>query len=399
MAKESFMEDFTNLLNDVSFSTNAKKDTFISNVKFFRYKADQKIRQNPSDSMAIEKGFINQVNTLVNKLENEHTILKSGADKIRTGIGYILMGEKPEVSKKVQIQATVKKQESVNNEEPKVEEVKSSKPEVVEKPVVEKPQVEIKPEETPVIDQVVSEAMKNCESITIDHSKDTKPEPGESQEEFQKRMDAFVNDPAVLNSAIPVETNDAKDKLETGEEIDEPETVHERTVESTSVHKTETASSESDEEKEITDSKEDPVNQGSFQVKNNTESNEINENEDPYDQAFVDHISFDDEPDEPEEEVIDNSENEESETTDDETVTDDSEADSEEEYYEEPLSEEDRKKANKEKVKQAAKVAATIIIPLTIGFGMGYVLGKCEPKKEDTQINSSELVKNRFKKR
>ena len=269
----------------------------------------------------------------------------------------------------------------------------------MEKPVVEKPQVEIKSEETPVIDQVVSEAMKNCESITIDHSKDTKPESGESQEEFQKRMDAFVNDPAVLNSAIPVETDDAKDKLETGEEIDEPETVHERIVESTSVHKTETTSSESDEEKEITDSKEDPVNQGSFQVKNNPESNEINENEDPYDQAFVDHISFDDEPNEPEEEVIDNSENEESETTDDETVTENSEADGEEEYYEEPLSEEDRKKANKEKVKQAAKIAATIVIPLTIGFGMGYVLGKCEPKKEDTQINSSELVKNRFKKR
>ncbi len=397
MAKESFMEDFTNLLNDVSFSTNAKKDTFISNVKFFRYKADQKIRQNPSDSMTIEKGFINQVNTLVNKLENEHTILKSGADKIRTGIGYILMGEKPEVSKKVQIQATVKKQESVNNEEPKVEEVKPSKPEVVEKPVVEKPRVEIKPEEAPVIDQVVSEAMKNCESITIDHSKDTKPEPGESQEEFQKRMDAFVNDPAVLNSAIPVETKDVKDKLETGEENDEPETVHERTVESTSVHKTETTSSESDKEKEITDSKEDPVNQGSFQAKNNSESNEIDENEDPYDQAFVDHISFDDEHIEPdEEEVIDNSE-----TTDDETVTEDSEPDSEEEYYEdeEPLSEEDRKKANKEKVKQAAKIAATIVIPLTIGFGMGYVLGKCEPKKDDTPINSSELVKNRFKKR
>ena len=399
MAKESFMEDFTELVNGVSFSSDAKKDAFISNVKFFRYKADTKIRQNPSDEMNVEKGFLNQVNTLVKKLENEKTVLKSGADTIRSGIGYILRGEKPEVTKKVQIPTSVKKAESVEVpvQETVVEEtVSTPEPEVVkEKPVVEKPHVEPKPVEEPIIDQVVKEAMKNCESIVIDHANDTKPNPGESQEDFQKRMDAFVNDPVVLGSAKPVDVENVKPEnhSKTGEKV---ESNNSGTVEQTSERKEEssTESTETKDEEEIKSSKEDPVEQGSFQTQESSEPESFEENDDPYDQAFVDHISFDQEPLEDETVQEENVEPEsEEETVDEEIPDEESQSEEYEEYYEE----EEPKKTGKEKLKDAAKLAATIVIPLTIGFTMGYALGKNSPQKtENSPVTSSELVRSRF---
>ena len=398
--KESFMEDFVKLLDGVSFSSNAKKDTFVTNVNFFRCKAEQKIKNNPADHMSAEKGFINQINTLVGKLEKEHTVLKSGADAIRSGIGYILLGEKPEVSKKVQVQSqpTVKKQESVESKPQVVEDepIPSELEQIKEEPVTEEePQVESTQETTeekPNIDEVVAEAMKNCESITIDHANDTKPMEGESQEDFQKRMDAFVNDPAVLNSAKPVEVNVKPKVNQSGNSEPETKSDNKGTVESTStdeiIQGTESTETKSANKEEIKSSKEDPVNQGSFQTECGTPEEFFEENEDPYDQAFVDHISMNDEPEsqeEPTSESVDEESNVEDESTAEEEY---------EEYYEEEP--QPNPKTGKEKLKDAAKLTATIVIPLAFGFGMGYVLGKNAPSKTTT---SSDLVKSRFGKK
>lgn len=334
-----FDKKLEELLKGVPFVSDAKRDACYGNIKFFHFKAVNKNAATPKDKDDNLRGFVNQVETLVNKLVNDKVILRNWGDFIKDGIVAMLNGEPvPSEPKPEEAKVEPKPQQTTQNT-PKVEPGKVSG----EKPKVQPKKTEID--------------MSNIEHVDLSKVEEIKPRPGESQEEFQGKMNEFVNnlfsDPSKFSKKEELDENKGirEDKL-SGNSAETKTDKSE--VENTNQSDSEPAGTEntSEQPEEVNSAAEEvPDDQGTFCGT----SSQPEPDEDKTSSSSESDDSEDDEP------VIDHLD----EGSEDETVQEDDEPD-----------EEKSQKTEESKTKKVLKTAAKVAIPIAIGVTIGFVAGK-----------------------
>ena len=334
-----FDKKLEELLKGVPFVSDAKRDACYGNIKFFHFKAVNKNAATPKDKDDNLRGFVNQVETLVNKLVNDKVILKNWGDFIKDGIVAMLNGEPvPSEPKPEEAKVEHKPQQTTQNT-PKVEPGKVSG----EKPKVQPKKTEID--------------MSNIEHVDLSKVEEIKPRPGESQEEFQGKMNEFVNnlfsDPSKFSKKEELDENKGvrEDKL-SGNSAEAKTDKSE--VENTNQSDSEPAGTEnaSEQPEEVNSAAEEvPDDQGTFCGT----SSQPEPDEDKTSSSSESDDSEDDEP------IIDHLDEE----SEDETIQEDDEPD-----------EEESQKTEESKTKKVLKTAAKVAIPIAIGVTIGFVAGK-----------------------
>lgn len=334
-----FDKKLEELLKGVPFVSDAKRDACYGNIKFFYFKAVNKNAATPKDKDDNLRGFVNQVETLVNKLVNDKVILKNWGDFVKDGIVAMLNG-KPVPSEPKSEEAKVEpKPQQTTQSTTKVEPGKVSG----EKPKVQPKKTEID--------------MSNIEHVDLSKVEEIKPRPGESQEEFQGKMNEFVNnlfsDPSKFSKKE--EPNEDKGVREDKLSGKSTETKTDKSeVENTNPSESEPAGTEntSEQPEEVNSAAEEvPDDQGTFCGT----SSQPEPDEDKISSSSESDDSEDDEP------IIDHLDEE----SEDETVQEDDEPD-----------EEESQKTEESKTKKVLKTAAKVAIPIAIGVTIGFVAGK-----------------------
>ena len=335
-----FDKKLEELLKGVPFVSDAKRDACYGNIKFFHFRAVNKNAATPKDKDDNLRGFVNQVETLVNKLVNDKVILKNWGDFIKDGIVAILNGEPVPSEPKPEEAKVEPKPQQTTKDTPKVEPGKVSG----EKPKVQPKKTEID--------------MSNIEHVDLSKVEEIKPRPGESQEEFQGKMNEFVNnlfsDPSKFSKKE--EPNEDKGVREDKLSGNSTETKSDKSeVENTNRSNSEPAGTEntSDQPEEVNSAAEEevPDDQGTFCGT----SSQPEPDEDKTSSSSESDDSEDDEP------IIDHLDEE----SEDETVQEDEEPD-----------EEESQKTKESKTKKVLKTAAKVAIPIAIGVTIGFVAGK-----------------------
>ena len=334
-----FDKKLEELLKGVPFVSDAKRDACYGNIKFFHFRAVNKNAATPKDKDDNLRGFVNQVETLVNKLVNDKVILKNWGDFIKDGIVAMLNGEPvPSEPKPEEAKVESKPQQTTQNT-PKVEHGKVS----CEKPKVQPKKTEID--------------MSDIEHVDLSKVEEIKPRPGESQEEFQGKMNEFVNnlfsDPSKFSKKEELDENKGvrEDKL-SGNSAEAKTDKSE--VENTNQSDSEPAGTEnaSEQPEEVNSAAEEvPDDQGTFCGT----SSQPEPDEDKTSSSSESDDSEDDEP------IIDHLDEE----SEDETIQEDDEPD-----------EEESQKTEESKTKKVLKTAAKVAIPIAIGVTIGFVAGK-----------------------
>lgn len=334
-----FDKKLEELLKGVPFVSDAKRDACYGNIKFFYFKAVNKNAATPKDKDDNLRGFVNQVETLVNKLVNDKVILKNWGDFIKDGIVAMLNGEPVPSEPKPEEAKVEPKPQQTTKDTPKVEPGKMSG----EKPKVQPKKTEID--------------MSNIEHVDLSKVEEIKPRPGESQEEFQGKMNEFVNnlfsDPSKFSKKE--EPNEDKGIREDKLSGNSTETKTDKSeVENTNPNNSEPTGTEnaSEQPEEVNSAAEEvPDDQGTFCGT----SSQPEPDEDKTSSSSESDDSEDDEP------IIDHLDKE----SEDETVQEDDESD-----------EEESQKTEESKTKKVLKTAAKVAIPIAIGVTIGFVAGK-----------------------
>ena len=285
--------ELNNILKDVPFVSNAKRDACVRNIQFYYFKAVNKPTASPKDKEKLLSQFLEQTNTLIKKLVQDKVILKQWGDVVNTRIVELFNPNGKSVNDTVPESTP----ESKPNPEPKVQPKPDSKPKVEPKKNqdAQKRQEDVK--------------LSGMQHVDLSKIEEIKPRPGETPEQFQAKMNDVVNtlfsDPNTFTQQTIV--NDEKEAIDDTEKVHR-DAVSRETVETETTSDNETAEDnagestenlQSEEPKPVeSDAEEVPVDQETFREQEadksqsdeteevNTENCDNAENQEP----IIDHI-------------------------------------------------------------------------------------------------------------
>lgn len=274
-----FNEELERILKKVPFSSNAKRDTCQKNLQFFYFKAVNKPAATPEDKDANLAQFVNQMETLVNKLMQDKIVLKNWGEHIKKEIIGLLNGDEP------------------STELPKVEPVKpvqQNNPNPGKVTTAPKVKVTIKPAENkgakPKVQPKPDFDFSKVEHVDLSQVEELKPRMGESQEAFQTRMDTMVNevfsDPSKYVQVNPVTVEMPKEEPKneqsqqdnlSGKVVETEKPVSNNVQEKVDGDDATVQESQTEPEREEVTPEEVPVNQETFQEESQNQSEQNGE--------------------------------------------------------------------------------------------------------------------------